>query len=207
MMTLNASLAALALASALLTITPGMDTALVMRTATAVGRKQAIQTTLGCHVGCLLWGIAAALGLGALVSVSELAFNIVKYAGAAYLLWLGVRMLCKPKQALTVETEPDAKEQHWFIKGMTGNLLNPKIGIYYVSLPAQVLPAGQSLALWTLGLAVLHVVMSLPWMLVIIHAIQSISRYLRRPGFLKWMDRITGSLFVLFALKLATSKR
>lgn len=205
-MSVATSFAALTLASALLTITPGMDTALIIRTATAVGRKEAIKATLGCHTGCLLWGIAASLGLGALVSVSEMAFDVVKYAGAAYLLWLGVKMLLSPKRTLMTDIQR-TEEHNWYLKGMTGNLLNPKIGIFYVSLPAQVLPEGQSLAIWTFGLAIVHVIIAFPWALIIIHAIQSLSRYLQRPSFLRWMDRVTGSLFVLFALKLATSRR
>ena len=87
-MSIADNLLAFTFAATLLTLTPGLDTALVLRTATVEGKRQALQATLGINAGCLLWGAAVAFGLGALIAVSEVAFNLLKYCGAAYLLYL-----------------------------------------------------------------------------------------------------------------------
>lgn len=95
-MSITDNLLAFTFAATLLTLTPGLDTALVLRTATVEGKRQALQAMLGINAGCLLWGAAVAFGLGALVAVSEVAFNLLKYCGAAYLAWLGLNMLLRP---------------------------------------------------------------------------------------------------------------
>lgn len=101
-MSIMDALLAFSFAAVLLTLTPGLDTALVLRTATVEGRKQAIQAALGISVGCLIWGAAVAFGLGALIAVSELAYDILKYCGAAYLSWLGINMLVRPRKQFSV---------------------------------------------------------------------------------------------------------
>ena len=94
------NLIAFTLAATLLTLTPGIDTALVLRTAAVEGRQQAFRAALGINAGCLLWGAAVAFGLGALLAVSEFGYNLLKYCGAAYLAWLGLNMLLRPRTSL-----------------------------------------------------------------------------------------------------------
>lgn len=88
-----------------------------------------------------------------------------------------------------------------------GNLLNPKVGVFYLSFLPQFIPHTASSVIWTMGLVMIHVVIGIIWSIILISAMQSISAYLKRPKFIKYMDRITGSIFILFALKLAFSKR
>lgn len=90
---------AFAVAAAVLTVTPGLDTALVLRTSAASGSRAASFAVVGIALGCLVWGGIVALGLGALLAASALAFTIVKYVGAAYLLWLGAHLLLKPRES------------------------------------------------------------------------------------------------------------
>ncbi|WP_236235607.1 LysE family translocator, partial [Pseudomonas faucium] len=99
-MSIADNLLAFTFAATLLTLTPGLDTALILRTATVEGRQQGLRAALGINAGCLLWGAAVAFGLGALLAVSALAYDILKYCGAAYLAWLGVNMLVRPRQSL-----------------------------------------------------------------------------------------------------------
>jgi threonine/homoserine/homoserine lactone efflux protein len=87
------ALSAYMVAAGLLTITPGLDTALVLRTAAVEGPKRAVFAALGINFGCLVWGAAVALGLGALRAASTLAVNVLKWIGAAYLVWLGLNLL------------------------------------------------------------------------------------------------------------------
>ena len=99
-MSLADNLLAFTLAASLLTLTPGLDTALILRTAAVEGRAQAWRAALGINAGCLLWGAAVAFGLGALLAVSELAYTLLKYCGAAYLCWLGLNLLLRPRNAI-----------------------------------------------------------------------------------------------------------
>jgi threonine/homoserine/homoserine lactone efflux protein len=201
------NLIAFTLAATLLTLTPGLDTALILRTATVEGRQQGMRAALGINAGCLLWGAAVAFGLGALIAVSELAYNILKYCGAAYLAWLGVNMLLRPRQSLAFAGEDGQRAANWFLKGLMGNLLNPKVGIFYVSFLPQFIPQGQPLVAWTFGLVSIHVVLGLLWALLLIGATRPLAGLLRRDKVIQWMDRATGLVFVLFAARLALGKR
>lgn len=91
----------------ILTLTPGFDTALVLRSAAAQGWKRASATAAGVTLGCLVWGVAVGLGLGALLLASEMAYNLLKWIGAAYLLYLGVKLLLNPRRQ--AEETPDAR--------------------------------------------------------------------------------------------------
>jgi len=206
-MSITDNLLAFTLAATLLTLTPGLDTALVLRTATVEGKQQALRAALGINAGCLLWGAAVAFGLGALIAVSELAFNLLKYCGAAYLAWLGLNMLLRPRHAFAPSGTAEKPGANWFLKGLLGNVLNPKVGIFYVSFLPQFIPQGQPLVLWTFGLVSIHVVLGLIWSLLLIGATHSLSGVLQREKVIQWMDRTTGMIFVLFAARLALSRR
>lgn len=206
-MSIADNLLAFTFAATLLTLTPGLDTALVLRTATVEGKQQALRAALGINAGCLLWGAAVAFGLGALIAVSELAYDLLKYCGAAYLAWLGLNMLLRPRSALSPVENGTKPAANWFLKGMTGNVLNPKIGIFYVSFLPQFIPQGQPLVAWTFGLVSIHVVIGLIWSTMLIGATRPLAGILRREKVIKWMDRTTGLIFVLFAARLAFSKR
>ena len=194
------------IAITLLTLTPGLDTTLIIRTATIEGKVKAFQAALGINLGCIVWGIIVACGLGALLMTSDLAFNALKWMGAAYLTWLGFNLILKPRTQLAGLNE-SAATQNWFMIGLWGNLLNPKVGIFYISFLPQFIPHTASPVVWTMGLVLIHVLIGFIWSIFLIVAMQSIAAYLKQPKFIQYMDRITGSIFILFALKLALSKR
>jgi len=195
------------IAISILTITPGLDTTLIIRTATLEGKTKAFQAALGINLGCIVWGVIVACGLGALLMTSDLAFNALKWIGAIYLTWLGLNLLLKPRSQLVSLNNSAVTTQNWFMKGFWGNLLNPKVGIFYISFLPQFIPQSASPVIWTMSLVMIHVVIGLIWSIFLIAAMQSISAYLKQPKFIRYMDRITGSIFILFALKLALSKR
>ncbi|WP_252089154.1 LysE family translocator [Pseudomonas sp. MWU13-3659] len=201
------NLVAFTLAATLLTITPGLDTALILRTAAVENRRQALRAALGINAGCLLWGAAVAFGLGALIAVSTLAYDVLKYCGAAYLAYLGLNMLLRPRQSVASADAQGKPGANGFVKGLLGNLLNPKVGIFYVSFLPQFIPQGQALVPWTFGLVGIHVLLGLLWAVALIAATQPLAAALRQGRVVKWMDRVTGVVFVLFAVRLAFSRR
>ncbi|HBV38408.1 MAG TPA: threonine transporter RhtB [Erwinia sp.] len=194
----------------LLTMTPGFDTALILRTSATSGWKKALATGMGVNAGCMTWGVAVGIGLGALLLASEVAYNMLRLVGAAYLLWLGVGLLLKPRSALHGEMPTDKKQDGYgsvFMRGFLGNLLNPKVGIFYVSFLPQFIPAGGSVALWSIGLAFVHVVVGTLWNGMLIACTHYFAEKLRKPAVIKIMDRLTGCVFIGFAAKLALAKR
>lgn len=206
-MTIMDALLAFSFAALLLTLTPGLDTALVLRTATVEGRKQAVHAALGISTGCLVWGAAVAFGLGALIAVSELAYDILKYCGALYLSWLGINMLLRPRKQLAQADNTAKKGSNWFLKGVLGNALNPKIGIFYVSFLPQFIPQGHSPILWTFILVGIHIVIGTSWSMALISATRPLATILRKEKVIRWMDRTTGAIFLAFAARLALSRR
>ena len=193
-----------------LTLTPGFDTALVLRSAVAQGAKRSSVTALGVTLGCLVWGVAVGLGLGALLLASEMAYNLLKWLGAAWLLYLGLKLLLKPRQQPMIQSGQPLLQQGYlacFSRGLLGNLLNPKVGIFYVSFLPQFIPAGASVALWCSLMALTHMLLGLVWNAVLIGGSHYFARHLRQPRVLKVMDRLTGCVFIGFAAKLALSRR
>ena len=201
------SLLAFALAASLLAITPGLDTAMVLRTATLEGARRAIFAMAGIVAGCLVWGGAVALGLGALLAASEAAYTALRWAGAAYLIWLGIGLIRNPHQALdTGEPAAKSRRQNWFARGLLTNLLNPKIGIFYVSFLPQFVPDGAPVAGTIFLLAVIHAALSGIWFGCLIAASTPLRRILARPSAVRTLDRLTGGVFIAAGAKLALSR-
>ena len=197
-------------AAAVLTVTPGLDTALVLRTAAAGGPRPAIFAVVGIALGCLAWGGIVAIGLGALLAASALAFTIVKFLGAAYLLWLGAKLLLKPRENFSAEAgaEP-ARSGSWnaFGRGFLTNMLNPKVGLFYVTFLPQFVPSGVDVAAFSFLLAAIHAVQGVIWLGVLVAATIPMSRFLSRPNVVRTADRLTGGVFIAFGVKLALSRQ
>jgi len=201
------SFVAFSFAALLLTLTPGLDTALILRTATVEGGKKALQAAIGIDTGCFIWGALVAFGLGALLAASELAYSLLKWCGAAYLFWLGIQLILRPRHAFDSYQTDSPRSGNWFLRGMLGNVLNPKMGVFYVSFLPQFIPAGHSPVIWTFLLVSVHVFIGTLWSLTLIVATRYASGLFKIPSLVKWMDRATGGVFMLFAAKLALSSR
>ncbi len=208
-MSILQALIAFSLAAGLLTITPGLDTALVLRTAAVEGPRKAWLAAFGVCLGTLGWGAMVALGLGALLAASPLAFELLKWAGCAYLVWLGVNLILRPRDRFEIAGSGDARRTGagWLWKGALNNLLNPKAGVFYVSFLPQFVPAGVPPAPWMFMLAGVHVVFGLIWFGVLIGATRPIAGALQKYEVIRWLDRVTGSVFLGFGLRLALSRR
>ena len=203
---LEGSLIAFTLAAALLTVTPGLDTALVLRTAASEGGRRAFLAGLGICLGCLVWGAIVALGLGVLLQASELAYTILRWVGAAYLLYLGVKLIRSRRDDFGLDQVAVGRGGTWFWRGLLTNILNPKVGVFYVSFLPQFVPAGADVPTTTLLLAVIHAALGLIWFAALILATRPLAAMLRRPVTVRWLDRLTGGLFLLFGARLALSR-
>jgi threonine/homoserine/homoserine lactone efflux protein len=149
------ALLAFSLAAGLLTLTPGLDTALVLRTAAVEGPRRAWLAAIGIFLGTLAWGAAVALGVGALFAASQLAFEVLKWVGAAYLVWLGANLIFKPRDRFEIggAVAAPTRGSTWLWRGLFNNLLNPKVGVFYASFLPQFVPAGVPAAPWMFMLA------------------------------------------------------
>ncbi|TCT05642.1 LysE family translocator [Aquabacter spiritensis] len=194
-------------AATLLTVTPGADTAMVLRTAACEGPRAARFAAGGILAGCLIWGAAVSLGLGALLQASEVAYAAVKWAGAGYLIWLGATLLAWPRRTLASDAPAARREglAAWR-RGFLTNMLNPKIGVFYVTFLPQFIPPGASVAAFSFFLAAVHVALTVLWFAVLIGAAVPLRRALSRPALVQALDRVTGGLFIAFGLKLAVSR-
>ena len=196
-------------AAAVLTITPGADTAMVLRTSTSDGPRAGVATALGICLGLLVWGAGAAFGLTALLAASALAFTVLKWLGAAYLVYLGVRLLLRPRSAMAAGGVTSANRTGSlgaFRRGLLTNLLNPKVGVFYISFLPQFIPHGVNVAAFSLLLAGVHVALSLAWLCLLVALTVPLARVLSRPAVVRGLDRLTGCVFLGFGLRLALSE-
>jgi threonine/homoserine/homoserine lactone efflux protein len=200
-----AALIAFTAAAGLLTVAPGLDTALVLRTAATDGPRPAALAGLGIAGGCLVWAALVAVGLGALLAASELAYQILRSAGAAYLIYIGYRMLRHPRRGFLI-AGVTARGRGALARGALTNLLNPKVGVFYVSFLPQFVPHGVPVAPFILLLGLIHAVLGLVWFACLIIATRPIARLLRRPAVVTSVDRVTGGLFVAFGVGLALER-
>jgi threonine/homoserine/homoserine lactone efflux protein len=200
------ALVAFSFAAILLTITPGLDTALVLRTAAAEGPRPAWMAAFGIFLGSIAWAVLVGVGLGALLAASELAFTILKWVGAAYLVWLGINLLLRPRETFDLDADTPAGTG-WLWRGALNNLLNPKVGVFYVSFLPQFTPAGVPVAPWMVLLALIHCGFGVIWFGAIIGATQPIAGALRKAAVVRWLDRLTGGLFLAFGVRLAFERR
>lgn len=153
-------LLAFLLAASILTLTPSIDTAMVLRAVATEGRRPAAMGALGIAAGCLAWGSAAAVGLGALLHASEAAYTVVKWAGAAYLVWMGVQLLMTSRRVKAGDMPSHGAKPGTgaFAKGLLTNLLNPKVGVFYVTFLPQFIPTeAANVAVYSFFLACCHV--------------------------------------------------
>ena len=215
-MTTSHALIAFLIASGLLTITPGLDTALVVRTAAIGGAKRSMAAAFGICSGLLIWGFSASVGIGALLSASRLAYNGLRIVGACYLVFLGGKMFFRSGSGFLPSGQMDAAlgdkpanaedPRRWLVRGLLTNLLNPKVGVFYVTFLPLFIPAGASVVGFSMLLAGIHVVEGILWFAALIAAVRPLSHWLRNARVSKTLDRATGTVFVGIGLRLLFEK-
>ncbi|MGP3969645.1 LysE family translocator [Streptomyces sp. 6N223] len=205
----------------LLVITPGPDMALITKNALTRGRQGALATALGIESGLLVWTAASVLGITAVIRASETAFTVLRYAGAAYLVYLGVSALLALRAAgerAGKEKEKDKEGEGEgeppaprglpaagspFRQGLLSNIFNPKIVLFFTSLIPQFVSPDGSYVAQTALLAGIFMVMGLLWLVTYAWFTSAASAFLRRPRVNKVIGAATGCVLIGFGAALA----
>jgi threonine/homoserine/homoserine lactone efflux protein len=198
-------------AAGLLTIAPGLDTLLVLRTATVEGPRRAMFAGLGICTGCLTWAILVSAGLGAVFAVSNLAYQTVRILGGIYLFYLGIRLVFQREKPILPDSAPVTPSSRgslrWFIRGLFTNLLNPKVGVFYVTFLPQFIPRHVNIVGFSVLLALIHNVEGLLWFAGLIFVTRPIARWLHNPRTTTVLNRITGGVFIFFGTRLPLERK
>ena len=197
------SLATFTLTASLIVLLPGPDTLVVLRNLVRGGRGSAIRTVLGVLTGLLCWVVTAALGLSAVLRASEDAYLALRIAGAAYLVWLGISTLRTREQAAPEQPAGRGPLSKGFPAGLATNLLNPKVGVFFVTFLPGFVPAGYSIGLVSLALGGLYLLLTGLYFAVLIAAAAQVRGWLATRHIRRRLDRATGLVLVGFGLKLA----
>ena len=206
-MELDARFGAFVLLSAILIVTPGPDTALIIRNALAAGPRASTFSAVGVAIGILTWAIAASLGVGLLLERSSVAFTILKLAGAAYLCYLGVRSLFgRSRETKPIVRRAALRDRDALRQGLLSNLLNPKTGAFFVTVMPQFLLAGDSPVRLIL-MVVTFEAMLLVWLTGYGHVISRLGSSGPGVRVRQALSRVTGLVLIGLGARLALERR
>ncbi|MER2127913.1 LysE family translocator [Solibacillus sp.] len=197
------------IACVLLIMLPGPDTAIVTKNTVVGGRKGGMQTMLGSCVGLSIHTIAAVAGLSAIIVKSALAFTVLKYVGAAYLCYLGVRTLMNMRAKKTEVNEEvlvEAKGSSYFKQGFITNITNPKVAVFFLTFLPQFLAPGAD-AFWSfLVMGIIYTVLTFVWFFFYVVLLDKVRNFMKRPSTQASIEAITGVVLIGFGIKLAFEK-
>lgn len=192
---------------ALLTISPGADTALVLKTTLERGRGAALLATIGICSGTLVHAVASALGLSVILATSAEAFTALKLAGAAYLAYLGVQALRNslgPEPSASIAPRRGSAP---YVQGLLSNLLNPKVAVFYLTFLPQFMSPGDNVLLRSLAFAAAHSVMGIAWLSAFAYVVSRIGAAFGGAGVRRWLERVTGGVLIALGARLALERR
>lgn len=191
------------LAAVLIVLLPGPDTLVVVRNLVRGGRGTAAKTVLGVLCGLFVWVVTAALGLSAVLRASEDAYLALRIAGAAYLVWIGVQSLRSRGQVASEDGKRRAIVGQGFTAGLMTDLLNPKVGVFFVTFLPGFVPHGVSVGWMTLLLGGIFVVLTAGYFAVLLSVSGPVTRWMTTTRIRKRMDRGTGIVLIGFGVRLA----
>lgn len=201
------------IAITILTLTPGLDTALVIRNSSRGGFSDGFLTSLGICLGLFVHATFSAVGISAILAQSAELFNAVKMVGAAYLIWLGVMTLKSllngtssglNANVVVGSTPLDAKRS--LREGFLSNVLNPKTAVFYLAfLPQFINPEGSAF-LQSCLMAAIHFVIAMVWQCGLAGVLTKAKNLLQSPRFTRWMEGSTGAVLVFLGIKLLVEK-
>ncbi|MFZ6011443.1 MAG: LysE family translocator [Bacteroidota bacterium] len=199
-------------AGIILNLTPGADTLYILGRSVSQGRKAGIYSALGISVGCLIHTMLAAFGLSMIIAQSQTAFAVVKYAGALYLFYLGIRMILSNPAMAAFELDTQTRQtsfQKIFLSGIITNVLNPKVALFFLAFLPQFVESGEAnnpVPFLILGFT--FITTGTLWCLMLAFFSSMLARKIRQNYFMKrWLDRLAGILFITLGVKLALQTR
>jgi threonine/homoserine/homoserine lactone efflux protein len=207
-MTLDGSILAFIGIAVLLTILPGADMALVAKVTLLDGKRAAFFTSLGICTGLPVHATASALGLSLILATSAEAFTVVKFAGAAYLTYLGIRTIrdsLRPVLEPAVAGSRARSVRAAFAQGWLSNILNPKVALFYLTFLPQFISPGDNVLAKSLLLAGIHAVLGLIWLPLYAYAIDRLGALIR--GARRWLERVSGTALIGLGVRLALERR
>lgn len=212
----TATLTAYLIAAAVLVFIPGPGTAWIIAQSAAGGTARGVQAAFGLETATLIHALAAGLGLSALLATSALAFEVLKYAGAAYLIWLGIKAWRSAPAPADATAGPVAEAlpatarvsaRHVYLRSVVTGVLNPKVALFFLAFLPQFVHPERGMV-W-LQFLVLGALLSMIGMLNSLMLSFAVGRFGRRfaAGGGRWKERLTGSVFIALGLRLAVQQR
>jgi RhtB (resistance to homoserine/threonine) family protein len=193
--------------AAVIVVVPGPDMALVLKNGVAHGRRAAVATALGINAGLVVWALAAALGIAALLHASSTAFTVLKLAGAAYLVWLGLRALRDAWRGSLAESPSRRRQTSPFREGLLTNLLNPKVALVYTTLIPQFVDRGGPEVGQTFLLAGVFIAMGLVWLTGYALLVAKVGALLRRASVRRLVNSVAGTMLTALGVRLAFERK
>jgi RhtB (resistance to homoserine/threonine) family protein len=197
--------------AALLTITPGADTMLVIRNVLSRGGRAGVFSTFGICSGLFIHASLSALGLSVILVKSATAFQIVKYVGAGYLIFLGIQSIWRMFQKgegfsqfnqRDKRPEPNLGKKS-LIEGFMSNILNPKVAVFYLAFLPQFINAGDPVFQKSILLASIHAIEGIIWLCFVSLFLDRIKAFFIKPKTRKVLEGISGTVLIGFGVKLS----
>ena len=198
------ALASFTVAAVLIVLLPGPDTLVVVRSIMRGGRRKGVTTALGNLCGLTLWVCAAALGLAAVLRASEVGYDILRIAGATYLLWLGAQAW---RNRGRIDEAPRGRGGllgTGFLAGLLTNLLNPKVGVFFVTFLPAFVPHGSDVGVVTLALGAIFIIETALYFALLIGIADRVVGWMTNARSRRRLDRAAGLVFIGFGVRLAT---
>lgn len=203
---------AFTLLAALMTVSPGADTLLVVRNVLRGGRRDGLATAFGICSGLYVHALLSALGISVILMHSAAAYMALKIAGAAYLVWLGLQSLrsagrARPQAAAGNEQPARVPAGQAWREGFITNVLNPKVIVFYLALLPQFIGAGDPVLAKSLLLTAIHMAEGIVWFAIVSFLVDRSRRFFLRPLFRRWIDGLCGAFLVALGARLALQRQ
>ncbi len=195
------------------TLTPGADTFLVLRNVLRGSRRDGIVTTFGICSGLFVHAVFSALGVSVILMHSALAFQVVKTAGACYLIWLGFQSLRHVFRNAEQSSPGEEEKTKWrvrrqcFWEGFLNNILNPKVVVFYLAFLPQFIGPDDPVLPKSVLLAGIHYILGIVWLVTLSFFVDRARRFMTRASTRRWLDGLCGAVLMGLGFRLALEKQ